>query len=113
MSADGIPDCSGQLGRSDSEEDKDALKTSRKKRLILESEDELSDQPEVKKTPGTSVQTSVQAKQRSSERIRDKLQRKHVRPSREEILDKIEVKNVNYENMSLTRRKVVNEFVKG
>ena len=102
---------SDSSGPNESEEDRQVVRTSRKKKRCIESEDELSDVAEGKITPYSNVQTTAQ---RSSERIRNRLQRQYVLPSREEILDKIDVKNVKYENMSLKpRRSLVNDFVKG
>ena len=88
------------------------IKSSKKtKRYLSESDEEILDETgDLKKTPENKTGA---LKQRSSERLKKKSQRKYCLPDRKETLDKIAVKDIRYEDRSLRPRKLTNNFVKG
>jgi hypothetical protein len=95
------------VGDSD-EESFVVVKSSRKTtRCLSESDEEaLLD----KTTPENNVHSTTP---RSSERLREKSQREYSLPSRRETLDKIDVKNIKYEDRNLRPRRLISDLVRG
>lgn len=101
----------------ESDEDSESMLTASKKktkrRCLEDSDCEMAPDKEGivnKRSPESPV---VNSTPRSSERLREKLQRRHTLPSRKEVLNKICDGDKLYEKRSLKPRNLTNDLVRG